>query len=559
MKEQTKTFLVACGLAVLAAVLSFGTAAAQAASKAPLPALSESIDVRVVNLEAVVTDDGIPVRGLGAGDFRLEVDGEEMPIEFFSEVRGGVAVAAGGGTTDLRAIPTVAPGEPVGTSYLVFVDNYFPIAQDRDRVLEALRSQLGNLRPEDRMAIVAYGGNRLEMLSTWTNSVPVLERAIREAERWPAEGLYRWSERRTFEVSSGRLNGFRSRRLGSAARAARGDLTPDEYFYGRLLEEQVARVVKAAAASLRGFGAAPGRRVAILLSGGWPFDIPAYVAGEVARPVIDPGFDTPSELFRPLVETANLLGYTLYPVDVPGMQAIAGGDAASALGEPVSSPRGTTWERETQFRYSLELLASETGGKALNDSARLDLLDRIASDAAGSYYWIGFAPNRAGDDSRWKVKLESTRPGVKVRARRSFTDLSLDREVGMAVESALRFGNPPSPQQLVASLSKGERSGLRRMRASLSVEVPSDAIVMLADGDRFVADLELRVAALDRGGASSEVVPIPLTLWTDSATPSKTLRFSTELELRPKTEKLVVSLYDKATGSILMSSIPVVL
>ncbi len=129
----------------------------------------------------------------------------------------------------------------------------------------------------------------------------------------------------------------------------------------------------------------------------------------------------------------------------------------------------------------------------------------------------------------------------------------------MAVESALRFGNPPSVQQLVASLSKGEKSGPRRMRASLSVEVPSDAIVMLADGDRFVADLELRVAALDRSGASSEVVPIPLTLSADSATPAQTLRFSTELELRPRTEKLVISLYDKATGSILMSSLPVTL
>lgn len=45
----------------------------------------------------------------------------------------------------------------------------------------------------------------------------------------------------------------------------------------------------AAAATLRGFAAAPGRRVAILLSGGWPYDVPAYVANQLARPVVEPG------------------------------------------------------------------------------------------------------------------------------------------------------------------------------------------------------------------------------------------------------------------------------
>jgi hypothetical protein len=48
----------------------------------------------VVNLEVVVTDrDGLPVTGLTAGDFRLLVDGGETPIRYFTEVRGGDAVA----------------------------------------------------------------------------------------------------------------------------------------------------------------------------------------------------------------------------------------------------------------------------------------------------------------------------------------------------------------------------------------------------------------------------------------------------------------------------------
>ena len=54
-----------------------------AAQEAPLPNLfSDVMDVRVVNVEAVVTDrKGNRVRGLGASDFELLVDGEPVPID----------------------------------------------------------------------------------------------------------------------------------------------------------------------------------------------------------------------------------------------------------------------------------------------------------------------------------------------------------------------------------------------------------------------------------------------------------------------------------------------
>src|SRR5688572_24921357 len=63
------------------------------ADSAPPPAQSsfgESIDVRVVNVEAVVTDRrGKLVKGLSAADFRLLVDGKEVPIGYFTEVEEG--------------------------------------------------------------------------------------------------------------------------------------------------------------------------------------------------------------------------------------------------------------------------------------------------------------------------------------------------------------------------------------------------------------------------------------------------------------------------------------
>src|SRR5688572_17228697 len=53
----------------------------------------ETVEVKVVNVEAVVTDrDGNRVPGLSADDFTLTVDGRPVPIRYFSEIRGGDAI-----------------------------------------------------------------------------------------------------------------------------------------------------------------------------------------------------------------------------------------------------------------------------------------------------------------------------------------------------------------------------------------------------------------------------------------------------------------------------------
>jgi len=101
-----------------------------------LPAFSEVVDVRVINLEVVVSRGGQRVSGLGATDFRLLVDGEEVPIEYFSEVASGRVVAESQSTAASAAGPRVplalTPGEAVGNRYLVFIDDDFSLPSTRN-------------------------------------------------------------------------------------------------------------------------------------------------------------------------------------------------------------------------------------------------------------------------------------------------------------------------------------------------------------------------------------------------------------------------------------------
>ena len=390
----------------------------------------EVLDVRVVNVEVVVTDkDGERVRGLGAKDFRLKVDGQEVPIDFFSEILGGSVVARQNADDGTKEVPALAPGQPVGTSYLVFIDDFFSIARDRDRVLERLEEQAKAMQPEDRMAVVAFDGQELTMLTTWTNDERVLQSAMRQARDRPTTGLQRMAEltqndedrrnRRDLETTSLTfLDQEREHRLDM-------QLDPVEMGYATRLIDQLKRSVSAAVATLRGFADPPGRKAMILLSGGWPYNPAEYTVNDydadfvdVVSAGADPLIPVGRQIYGDLTNAANLLGYTLYPVDLPGMQREFRDASTAAPSNEQEASIGGLFPREDQAHASLEFLARETGGEALLNSRRDVAFERVTADTR-SYYWLGFTPTRSQDDQPHEIEVESLVPGTQgARARR---------------------------------------------------------------------------------------------------------------------------------------------
>ncbi|HSM12986.1 MAG TPA: VWA domain-containing protein [Thermoanaerobaculia bacterium] len=531
-----------------AGLVAAAVARAQEAPPVQPPVFGETLEVRVVNLEVVVTDrDGLPVTGLGVDDFRLLVDGEPLPIRYFSEVRGGDAVgpeAVGRGS--VSGIPQIVPGTPVGSSYLVFVDDFFSIARDRDAVLRSLSEEVTGLGPEDRMAVVAWDGTALEMLTSWTQSTPDLQRAFRAAIGRKAHGLERISEARAFgydrQISRGFETGGRRRPLD-----ARLNLT--ERQYAALIEEQVGNAVSAVAAALRAFANPPGRKSLILLSGGWPFDPIDFAAGSFAGAFDEPGFLTSEELFRPLVATANQVGYTVYPVDVPGMVGALGRDV-TAGGLSAEGNAGNAFLYETLVHWSLRHVAEETGGLALVNAERTSPLGRVAADTR-SYYWLGFVPEWQGDDADHAVAVEVRPEGLLVRGRRGFVDLSRRAETSMIVESVLVFGDGPGVRPLDLALGEPRKAGLGRIHLPIRIEVPADEITFLPAEGGVVADLELRMAAIDASGGRSDVPVLPVRLSAPrQPEPGEKATYATTLELRRSKGRIVVALYDPLSGTI---------
>jgi len=519
-----------------------------AAQEEPEPGLfSDRVDVRVVNIEVVVTDrDGVPVRGLGADAFVLQVDGQEVPVDYFSEIRGGQALLEpGGGARDLPSVPALVPGKPVGTSYLVFIDEFFTFKEDRDRVLDGIETDLGLLGEQDLMAIVAFDGRQLEMLTSWTGSRQALGRALDAARARPTKGLNRLAELRAFE------RGADTRPGGASAFG----MDPETKSFILRLGDQIDRMARGAAATLRGFASPPGRKVMVLVNGGWPFSLTEFVAADY-RATSELTLVDREQLFRQVSDTANLLGYTVYPADASGQGTRWLEDPASASRAQPGAPALYT-ARRVGRQFSSRYMAKETGGKALLYENAERAFSRVVEDTR-SYYWLGFSPTRAWDDRKHDIEIRTRDGQLEVRTRQGFLDSSRSTEVTHQVESAFLFGSSPDSSELEVALGEWRRAGFRKAEVPLTIGIPMSALTFVPNGEGVVAELELRLAVEDKALRRAEIPVIPISLQGEDAPgPKARWEYTVPLRLRRQKHRALVALYDVVSGKIYSSSIDI--
>lgn len=585
-------------LALLACAAWMSAAPARAEQEPPSSIFGEEIDVRVVNLEVVVTDrQGNRVTDLKPGDFRILVNGKPVSLDFFSEVREGVALSPAQPET-LAAepapdvAPSVEPGGEVGVNYLVFIDDFFSIARQRNDVLESLKKDLpARLGPQDRMSVVAWDGGRLTRLTDWTASRAAMEKALDAAMARPTRGLQRKAEFQSF-ISSQSLSGKPpgGDLLAATEGGTAGDRVFDSglgmlaYSYGEMLARQLGSATSAVSSAMRGSVAPPGRKVLLLLNGSWPFSIQSFISG-ASGVLISRELPSGEELIRPLTNAANLLGYTIYPVDIPGITSVAADASVNPMEGRGSTLAGTALEkdrlaagyqdllspsfgegqvtpatftdtgnlREQELQGSLEFIAKETGGKPMMNSNRMAVLERASADTR-SYYWLGFTPAWKGNDQRHSVKVEVLRPGLSARSRASFLDMSRRAEVAMKLESAMLFGGVPGAEAMKIELGapkrwkKGRNRGLE---VPVTLEIPMSAVTVVPVDGRYTVEVELRFAASDKLGNQSNLPVVPVRL--SAVRPpgdARVIRYQTKVRLQGEADHLVAAVYDRASGRI---------
>ncbi len=485
-----------------------------------------------------------------------------MDVEFFSEVRNGRSFAfAGEATPDAVTLGDDSGIRPMsaaagGTHYLVFVDDFFSIGAQRGVAIASLRRDLALLGPQDRMAVVSFDGARLTVLSGWSASAPELAAALDRARARPAYGPDRAVQLGSFigeeqlraqAVSDGFRVDTAIPKSGALESGALGGPVGDfhlngpEVAFAELLKRQVSAGADAASGAMRAFADAPGRKVLLLLCGGWPYSAHAYAIRGTGRPVYE--LPEGERVLRPLADTANLLGYTIYPVDLPGLQPSSGADVEMTAVSPLGSPLFT----ELEIEQSLLYLARETGGRPLLDGKRETAL-ASANEDTRTFYWLGLVPGWRGDDRPHRLGVEVRRPDLRVRARSGFLDLSRQAETSMRLESALLLGSFASDLPMTVEVGAPRKVRRGQVELPLVLELPVDLLTMVPMNGGYGARLELRFVATDERGAASQMPVVAIELVTDEPpAPGKLVRHEMTVKLRGRADHLVVAAYDPAT------------
>ena len=234
-----------------------------------------------------------------------------------------------------------------------------------------------------------------------------------------------------------------------ASRSLRSLFSRAQHSYRQRLTNQLESSVLAAMATMRQFSGQPGRKVMLLLAGGWPRSVAIYTRANLPDGGLprDRRIMSEDDLYGPLVSTANLIGFSLYPVDVPGPMRGFGGDAsrgfrANAAIDPADASAAAL-EREDTVHSTLHLLARSTGGVPLVNFRRDVALASVVADTR-SYYWLGFEPRRREDDRFHQIEVRlAGRADLNARTREGYVDMSRDHELDMTAKAALLFGDPP--------------------------------------------------------------------------------------------------------------------
>ena len=531
----------------------------------------EEIDVRVVNLEVVVEDrSGNRVRGLSRDDFRILVDDQEVDVQYFSEVADRQVVMSEGAETP----PALAGGQDVVTNYVLFVDDDHTHVTLRRPVLNGFRARLDTLGPQDQVAVVVMSRRRLEVVSRFTTDREATRAALAELEVGGRYGgfMSRWAFRKRLRKLDSSTSGDSMspsedvsladvqaplsaspvvRTPGSAGGTAPlrgfsnttgGFGAGGPYSAGRISEalafgwdsvgwadasyraEDLRFSIDSVISTMRALEVPHGRRVFLLLAGDWPTLFKPPSSGRLTGLLwTAPGASlwTDLELLDELVDTANLLGYTVYPMDQQ------------------TSPNTRLWDN---FRY----VARDTGGKAFMAGSNIKALDKVSFDTS-NYYWLGFVPDYQRDNRAHEIRVEVREPRLRARYRRGYLDLSGRVEADMEALQELLF--PPEVEAgggpLLVEVGDAVATKRRTMAVPVSVHLPVGRFPALPYDGGFRQDLEVRFATLDRFRRRSEIPTIALSVGGGyEPAPDAVVVYRASLTMRRRPYELVVTVHD---------------
>jgi VWFA-related protein len=480
----------------IALIVAGGLFAQAAGAQEPLGEFLDTVEVRVVNVDVVVTDrDGQPLLGLTREDFELLENGKPVTITHFA---GPAPVETPEATVETEMAETAAPAAPMALTLAILMDDRGLRPAQRNQVLEQVRRFLAqSFRAGDRALVAAVDGSLRQVVGL-TEDRARIDAALAELERSSSRGnstTVRHAQlmREIHMLSAGDVRN---------ADVARGLYSEIEAFRDVATAEASA-TLRAVAQLVESLASLGGHKVLFLAASGFSnrpaqdlFDAWERRSG-LPAPGASPLTIAPQlEMdLRDLIARANSSRVTVYTV--------AAGDSGGGprADEPGDSTRtagglGEALERES----SLGRLAESTGGRRLISSPKLDdALVRLADELAGSYS-LGYEPAAEGAPVH-ALEVRVRRPGARVRHRPSWRERTPSEQVSDATLAALLHEVAENPLEVVAEIGAGKAEGRRGERlVPLRLRIPLRHLALVPAGPAHHGKLAFFFARRDGAG-----------------------------------------------------------
>jgi VWFA-related protein len=521
----------------------------------PLPAQNRDVPVirtntRLVQLNVVVLDNHRrPVSDLSRDDFEVFDNAREQKLSLFSVASAPAASALSAASSLVLTNRPGQRGETPGTVTLVLVDE--TIAHDITAkyyrtALQSARLQvltfLGTLRPGLQVALYTLRAEGVVVIQDLTDDSAPLIAAAKTIGAGQLKSKFspvgvKPDTAGTMEDSSAVL-----------AITRKTGLTED------LRRELVKEAFQGIARHLQGN---PARKNIVWISPIFPSLVtgldPALMAAE--RDAINPipgamlpvpEFPNPEGHYnqlRALARQMSNANISVYPMDAKGL--VTGGSVVNLQGE----------------RNFMDLLASETGGRAFYDTNTLDENLREVLDEGRVAYLLGYYPGDSAWDGKYHhVEVKLKRHGLSVRCRKGY--LAADEPPTEDPDTVMRDAAKSMLDWSGIGVTLNVSSNpLDWFRQSVVVKLDTQEIHFENGSGRWRAQMDMVFAQLSKDGRILESVKDHLELalypedYRDAATQG--WFYPRTLDVNPQADKLRLVVRDLATGAVGSVSVPV--
>ncbi|MBV9493715.1 MAG: VWA domain-containing protein [Acidobacteria bacterium] len=546
------------------AVLSLLPARAQQApstpsqpqANTPLGKLVETIDVKVIGVDVVVTDKkGNIIKGLTKDDFEIYENNRAVPITNFYEV-DGPKTRGGGPAVEPEPQPTTAAATPTRQEIpdnlkrriIFYIDNLSMAPFNRNRVFSQMKEFVKtSMRPGDE-AMIATFNRSMKVRVPFTKDPVQIQQTLDVIAGESALGLSNRSERKDVEDRIRDAQDYTS-----ALASART--------YASSVEHDLRTSVASINALMGTLAGVEGKKILVLTSEGFPMQPGRemfYFIDDVAKEkgwsqgstmLEGMSFDAHS-LIQDVAKTANANNITMYTIHAAGLSA--GNEMSAENDRPVSFQVSQAALSNTTD--SMLMMADMTGGLASTQTNNFkEAFNKINRDL-DSYYSLGYRGSFERVDRQKNLEVKIKNKNYVARARTSFVEKSTFAEMSDRVIANLLYKTKENDLKILVKANPPRPADDDLFRVPIEVQIPMESLTFLPQGENgYAGGFDVYVVVGDRNGDMSDVNRQSHQIHIDAdklaATKGKYYSYELELLMERGLNKISIGVVDEISNT----------